>query len=390
MKKVLSLFLSLVMVFALCSVAFAAETPAVGELKFNSDGKFKIMQVNDTQDIDRMNKRTVEFLKAALEAEKPDLVVVPGDILSDAFVGATEKRVKAAIRAFASIFNDAKVPFAVTPGNHDHDLEDVVSIADMMATFREFEYCVNRTDGCDPGTYNLPIMSSDSSRMAMNIYIMDSNNKDGLANGYTGCYPNQVEWYNQKCAELKAANGGKVVPSLVFQHVPVKEIYQFLTQVSVKEANRAVFSLNDYKWYVLNNDYIIDSENAIFGEAPCSEVFDSKSGEYDAWVKNGDVVGAFFAHDHVNSFVGKTDDGIILGYNGGTGFRAYGNGDKRTVRVFEIDENDVANFKTRSVFYSDLCGEIKFFYPSDIASTAIFGDILRFFLRILWITPWTN
>ncbi|MGN0468225.1 MAG: metallophosphoesterase family protein [Acutalibacteraceae bacterium] len=387
MKKALSVLLALVMIFALCSSAFAAGTQTQNSLSFGDDGKFKIMQVNDTQDIDNMNKRTVEFLKAALAAEKPDLVVVPGDILSDMFIGANEARIKKALRAFASIFNDAKVPFAVTFGNHDHDLEDIVSIEEMMNVFKEFEYCITN-EGCDPGTYNIPIMSSDGSRMALNIYMMDSNNKDGVANGYTGCYANQVEWYNQKSAELKAANGGEVVPSLVFQHVPVKEIYQFLTQVSVKESNHAVFSLNDYKWYVLNKDYIIDEENAIFGEAPCSEVFDSTSGEYDAWVQNGDIIGAFFAHDHVNNFVGKTDDGIILGYNGGTGFRAYGSGDKRSVRIFELDENDVASYTTRPVFYRDLCSTISY-YPSDIMSTAIFGDILRFFFRIIGITSWS-
>lgn len=387
MKKVLSVLLALVMILSLCSVAFAAETTASGALKFNSDGKFKIMQVNDTQDIDKMNKRTVKFLKAALKAEQPDLVVVPGDTLSDMFIGATEKRVKDALRAFASIFNDAKVPFAVTFGNHDHDLENVVSIKDMMDVLKEFEYCVNNEGGCDPGTYNIPVMSSDESKMALNIYMMDSNNKDGVANGYTGCYPEQVQWYNEKSAELKAANGGKVVPSMVFQHVPVKEIYQFLTQVTVKEANKAVFSLNDYKWYVLNDNYILDKENAIFGEAPCSEVFDSKSGEYDAWVQNGDIIGAFFAHDHVNNFYGKTDDGIILGYNGGSGFRAYGSGDKRAVRVFEFNENDVANYTTRAVFYRDLCGTISY-YPSDIMSTAIFGDVLRFLFRLVGITSW--
>lgn len=384
MKKVLSVFLSLVMIFALCSVAFAADTNAEKALSFGSDGKFKIMQINDTQDIDRMNKNTVKFLKAALESEKPDLVVIAGDILSDMFTGANEKRVKKALRELGTILNDAKVPFAATPGNHDHDLENVVSIADMMATLREFEYCVNRTDGSDPGTFNLPVMSSDGSHMAMNVYIMDTNNKDGLANGYQGVYPNQVEWYKQKSDELKAANGGKVVPSLLFQHVPVKEIYQFLKQVKITEVNSdSVFSLNDYKWYNLNPDYII-SEDSLFGEAPCSEMADHVTGQYEAWLEKGDIIGAFFAHDHVNNFVGKTDEGIILGYNGGTGFRAYGNGDQRSVRVFEIDENNVQDYTTRSVYYKDLCGSIAF-YPSDIMTPAIFGEIFKFFLRFVGI-----
>ena len=56
MKKVFSIALSILMIFALCFVAFAAGTP--DKLSFNEDGTFKILQINDTQDIDRMNKKT--------------------------------------------------------------------------------------------------------------------------------------------------------------------------------------------------------------------------------------------------------------------------------------------------------------------------------------------
>lgn len=398
MKKFVSVLLSLVMILSLCTAAFAADEAGVTGLKFSDDGKFKIMQINDVQETDKPKSKTIEFIRAALETEKPDLVVIPGDTLSDTFAGATKARITKAIENLCSIFEEYKVPFAPTMGNHDHDLNDVMSTAEQMEVYKKFSYCVSTADAPanDPATYTVPIYASDNSKIALNVYVMDSNNKSGVVGGYEGCRPDQVEWYNQKSAQLKAANGGKVVPSMVFQHVPVSQIYELLTQVSVKEANRAVFSLNDYKWYVLNDSKIISGDDTMFGEAPCSEVFTgvdengkyiSASGQYQAWVANGDIIGAFFAHDHVNSFVGKTDDGIVLGYNGGTGFNAYGNGDKRTVRIFEFNENDVANYATRTVYYRDLCGKVSF-VPIDIASTAIFGDILRFLLRILMITPW--
>ena len=41
MKKVLSIALSILMIFALCFVAFAAGTP--DKLSFNEDGTFKIL-----------------------------------------------------------------------------------------------------------------------------------------------------------------------------------------------------------------------------------------------------------------------------------------------------------------------------------------------------------
>ena len=68
------------------------ETPAIAEtpveetlqktLSFRADGTFKIMQINDTQDVGNCNKKLIEFLNAALDLELPDLVVFNGDQLS--------------------------------------------------------------------------------------------------------------------------------------------------------------------------------------------------------------------------------------------------------------------------------------------------------------------
>ena len=400
MKKLISLLLAVLLMLGCCSIAFAEDGAAAGSkeartLKFNDNGKFKIMQINDTQDTDKMNKRTEDFIRKAVAQEKPDLVVIPGDVCNDIFIGANAKRVKQSLRNLASLLNELQVPFAYTPGNHDHDKDDMVSTLEQMQVFNEFEYNVwDETKTNDPGTYNIPIMSSDGSRMALNVYMIDSQNKSGLANGYTGPNPESVEWYKAKSDELKAANGGKVVPSLVFQHVPVSEIYQCLTKTDVKHANDAIFSLNDNNWYLVNNDYLFTDATRMkkndnyVGEAPCSEIENAAGNEYEAWLEKGDVIGAFFAHDHVNHFVMKTNEGILLGYNGGTGFAAYGRADKRSIRIYELDENDVANYTIDSVYYCDITGNHFGYYVSDFMSTAIFGDILRFLARLVFITPW--
>ena len=400
MKKLISLFLAILMIIGCCSVAFAEDAATGGKeaktLKFNDNGKFKIMQINDTQDTDKMNKRTENFIRKAVAQEKPDLVVIPGDVCNDIFIGANASRVKTSLRNLASLLNELQVPFAYTPGNHDHDKDDMVSTKEQMEVFDEFEYNIwNKEDkNVDPGTYNIPVMSSDGSKMALNVYMIDSQNKDGLANGYTGCYPETTAWYKQKSDELKAANGGEVVPSVVFQHVPVKEIYQCLEQTTVKEANNAIFSLNDYQWYKEKPEYMFTDATRMkkidnyVGEAPCSEVFDTKSGEYAAWLEKGDVIGAFFAHDHVNHFIMETDEHIIMGYNGGTGFAAYGRGAHRSIRVYEFNENDVKNYTIDSVYYDEITGDNVKIVPIDIMSTAIFGDILRFLARLVFITPW--
>ena len=65
MKKLISLFLAVLMMIGCCSIAFAEDAAATGRkgdqpVKFNENGKFKIMQINDTQDTDKLNKRTEE------------------------------------------------------------------------------------------------------------------------------------------------------------------------------------------------------------------------------------------------------------------------------------------------------------------------------------------
>lgn len=44
-------------------------------MKFNKDGKFKIMQITDIQEIYNVSNDTLKLLEAAVEKEKPDLVV---------------------------------------------------------------------------------------------------------------------------------------------------------------------------------------------------------------------------------------------------------------------------------------------------------------------------
>ena len=386
MKKAISLILALIMMLSLSTIAFAEGT-ADKTLSFGEDGKFKIMQINDTQDTHNLRARTEELIRKAIAEEKPDLVVIAGDMLSDVFLCANDKTIPQALRRLGDIFEETKTPFAVTFGNHDHDLEDKVSIKEMADVFLEYEYCVNGTDGCDPGTYNIPILSSDGSKVALNVYMMDTNNKNEEVGGYQGVYPNQVEWYKAKSDELKAANGGQVVPSLVFQHIPTKEIYQLLVEVDKTEANTAIYRGDDKKWYKLREDAIIDSGKGL-GEAPCPENLDVTTGQYEAWLEKGDVIGAFFGHDHVNSFVGKTQEGIILGYNGGTGFKTYGTGNMRSVRIYDFDESNVKDFTTYLRTYGDLNGEEDKTYITDIFSTVLLTWIMRFFYKMLFIIPW--
>lgn len=374
MKKLISILLVLSMLFAFSFAASAKKEDK--SLHFSEDGKFKIMQVNDTQDTHNIKKKTVAFMKAALESEKPDLVVIAGDMLADFYPFSTKEKLEKALYKLGKIFDDAAVPFTMTFGNHDYDYTETLPLDEMVDIFRQFEYFYY-SEGCDEGTFNLPVFSSAGKDYTLNIYMMDTHGKvDG---NYEGVYPEQVEWYKNTSDSLKKENGGKVVPSILFQHIPVKEMHQFFVE-GEKGAEDSFYNFESKKWFTLG-DNVIASETNYAGESPCSEPIGYTTGQYEAWLEKGDIIGAFFGHDHVNNFVGITEDGITLGYNGGSGFRAYGMGDKRSVRIFEFDENDVENYKTRSVLYGELTGKSFRYCISDLMVfvTAIF----RFFYKVL-------
>lgn len=370
MKKILSIALSLVMVFTFAFTGGAAEEEKV--LRFNEDGTFKILQINDTQDVgDGVDERMIEFIEAALDKEQPDLVVFVGDQLSDVYPFGTAEDMTQAIKNIIAPLEERGIPFLVTLGNHDHDHFDVLSKAEQFAVYSSFDNCYNSADGWDEFTVNAPVLSSDGTKTAMNVFMMNTHNK-AESGGYSGVVAGQNEWYKSVSAELRAANGGENVPSILFQHIPPKEIYNLFVECEWSD-DGAFFSRRDNKWYKLDES----KAEGVVGEAPCSEDFDNITGQYQSWLEEGNIMGAFFAHDHVNNFVGTTDDGIVMGYNGGTGFRAYGDGDERSMRVFEFNENDVENYTTRLITYAEVTGNEIPVVIVDLFSPALLTTLMK-------------
>ena len=368
MKKLISVLLAAVLVFSMLVPVFATDTK---ELKFNEDGTFKIMQINDTQDVGKnAKKKMLDFIGAAIDAEQPDLVVIVGDQLSEYYFIADTEDMTLAIEKLLTVIKDKNVPFLMTLGNHDYDNIEEFSVAQQRAVYSSFENCYAPDDGPDEFTYNVPVMSSDSQNIVFNIYMMDTHNK-AETGGYAGVNKEQVEWYKETSALLKAENNGEAVPSMLFQHTPPKEIYTLLVETDSSDA-QAIYSGNDKKWYRL-----IDTAEGFLGEAPCSENFDNITGQYEAWLECGDIMGAFFAHDHVNSFMGTNADGITMGYNAGTGFRSYGLGSDRSVRIFEFNEDDVENYETRLVTYADITGDDSLFVVTDKVCVLLLTPIMR-------------
>ena len=225
------LFLSVIMVLCMFVPVSAELTPAEkAQLQFNEDGSFRIMNLSDIQDGARLLSITEKFIEAAIEAEKPDLIILTGDNIAGNTL--SEEKTETAIREVMDVLDPYGIPVAIVFGNHDE--ESGVNKEEQMAIYNQYECSISYDDGdalwgC--GTYNIPVYSStDKTKVVFNCWLFDSGNRDEDG-GYDHVKKDQLDWYKAKSAELKAANGGKVVPSIAFQHIIVPESYDALKQV---------------------------------------------------------------------------------------------------------------------------------------------------------------
>ncbi len=346
------------------------------EIKFNSSGKLIIMQVSDTQDMKYVRKAMVDMLDNAYDKLKPDLVLFTGDNilgnhLLDARFGsrqiasgraATMRIMRESIHHICAPLEKRKIPFAMIYGNHD-DM-NLVSKDDQADIYRSYSMCLpmnNRNGRVDCDTYNIPVFSSDGSRLVFNLWMLDSAWYDKSEDKcYQAIKPETVEWYKKTSAQLKESNGGEPVPSLMFAHIPLPAITNLIEQCGEND----IGAVNTHKmgWCRLNPDMARGS----LREYP--SILEDDGGIFDAALECGDVKGIVSGHDHVNCFEGKYK-GIEFIQTSCASFRCYG--DKmRGVRIFEIDERDPENYMTYFFNYADLCGrgvgaKLKFFWNAD-------------------------
>lgn len=360
--------------------AFSAGAWAVNEntdLRFNEDGKFKILQFSDTQDDAVPRRATLMLMEEAIKEAKPDLIVLTGD---NTGVTATKLEAKLAIQAMLKPIVKSGIPFTFVFGNHD---AEKVNKEYQLGIYQQYSSClavdaVSELHGC--ATHNLEIKSSDDSRTAFNLWMIDSNMY--LEGSYDYVRPDQLTWYENTEAQIRQDNGGKKVPSMVFQHIPVPEIYELL-----KDAPADYIKITEtYKGTPKLLELNPEMATGLIGEWPCPPMVNG--GEFDKFVEIGDVVGIVTGHDHVNSFVG-TYQGIDFIQSPGTGFQSYGN-ELRGCRVITLNEGDAENpYDTYTKSFYDIYGGdtagqfMYFYYGSEIASflPSFVGSYLTDFVR---------
>ncbi|KMY53257.1 phosphoesterase [Bacillus sp. FJAT-27231] len=322
------------------STTVLANDHQTAKLKFNSDGKFKIVQFNDPQDDERIDRRTLQLMEKVLDAEKPDFVVINGDMLASG--PDTPLEVKQAINNLAQPMEQRKIHWAVTFGNHDEDStpKNGLDEAAMLKIYMSYPHNMNEPSEkglTGTGNSHLLINNSKGTTPAFNLWLLDSGRyaPDEIAGQNFEGYPDwdwlrfdQVNWYYETSKKLEKRFNRKV-PSLMFMHIPLWE-HRYMWFASKEEMSEAKHAL------AVKKHSITGERNEDECPGPIN------SGMFSAILHRGDVKGVFCGHDHINTYAGNYY-GVMLGYGGNCGFGAYGlSGAERNrlrgARVFTLDE----------------------------------------------------
>lgn len=236
------------------------------------------------------------------------------------------------------IFNNAKVPFVVTMGNHDAEHMAKDSIYDLLQKSPYYVGTKGPGDVMGCGNCVIPIFDSMTKKKVESVlYCIDSNDyqPDKLYGVYDWIHFDQIAWYRKQSAHFASCNNGRPLPLLAFFHIPLLEY----------------------------NELIGDGKT--FGNDREGGVASSKvnSGIFASFLDRKDVMGVFAGHDHDNDYVG-INKRILLGYGRVTGADAYGEL-IRGARIIELYEGEF-KFDT---WIATLSGrEAIYYYPSGLNS----------------------
>ncbi len=326
-------------------------------LKFSKDGKFRILHLTDIHQVmtemdddedksipEAKDIETQNVIETLIEKTKPDLVVFGGDNISGYWQEFTYDLVQQTIRKITKPIRDRKIPLCVVFGNHD--AEEGFHLEFQMMMYHEYADCrssFNDDDVYGCGNCCVTIKSSKSDNDAFALWLIDSNDYQKKANGdigYDCVHDDQIDWYEKRAAELKEENNGKSLPAILFQHICVQQM------------------LDDFKEVTADDDYTFERDGRYYKmghqilegrirETPCPPCTDyDHRRQFESWKKTGDIIAAFFGHDHVNDFHINID-GIDLYQTLGAGYCTYGK--ERGGRLIVLDENDPKNIQTQSI-----------------------------------------
>jgi len=305
------------------------------DFRFGTDGTFTFFHLTDLhRKRPEMTAREKALFARACEKYKPALVIMTGDNVNLRCRGLFES----VASPLADLFVRAKLPFAVTFGNHDTEAVGTgwYTAAEQWRFYAQAGkgLFVDRHDPSVPGGGVQAIDVLDANgKPRFRLAVIDSGDY-GPAECDSVRSPS-VAWARET---LKAG-----LPTLFFQHIVVPEMREPFGRGLFRTAKEDEKGVKTPYWdapYVANERRTVgeikEGMSSVSLEHGRDAIYLSEGDSiYDVWRKSPNFKGAYFGHDHVNSVDGTTTDGVRLGFSKTPSESAYNDG-RLALRVIRL------------------------------------------------------
>ena len=294
--------------------------------EFGPDGAFTFFHITDVHEEDNPSTRPYEMLRAAIARRKPSLVIGTGDFTSWHNQKADFERY---MKRLLDVLRQTRTPLCVTFGNHDseHYGPEFWTRQEQYDLYRAWmgealfvDHDVPALSGVGSGV--VQIRRPGGTASAFNLFVMDSGAYSHVDPetgeklevpwgwGYDGCRADQIAWYERVSGD---------VPCLWFQHIIVPDANDTGLFVEAAEGESAVeMPVRGRKKRVKPVPGVVGEIKEATCPPPWEPYRDARhtfEGRtlYDSWRRTGNLRGAYFGHDQINSFDGTDRNGIRLG-----------------------------------------------------------------------------
>lgn len=346
------------------------ENVSEGVWNIYSDRGLKVMQLTDTHFGGgwmslRKDSMALNAVAAMITAEKPDFVIVTGDVAYPVPFQAGTFNNKSGARLFAELMESLGVYWTVSYGNHDTEAYSYYGRDDITDMYEQYPHCLMRkgpenVDGYGNQVFNIV---NSNGVITRSLFTVDSHSYvDGDYFGimwkYDNIHENQIEWYRETIEANKKHNQMKNIESSDSQfsqknptvHNPKSSVFLHVPLTEYKDA------WNEY----VENDYT-DTENVKYNYGAAGEsgqvvypgIYEDEFFETMQELKSTDSV--FCGHDHLNNFSLKYK-GIDLVYSLSVDYLAYSGisklGSQRGCTVITIGTDGEIEYSAEN-YYQD-------------------------------------
>lgn len=299
-----------------------------GNWTFTTDRELKILHLTDIHIgggwlSKEEDAKAINAVASMVTAEKPDLVIVTGDISFPVpLIAGTLNNLNSA-RIFAELMETLGVPWIPTFGNHDTEAYSYYSrekVSDFYAN-SGFKHCLFTEDSDNIDGYGNSHINVKNSEgvVTHTLFAIDSHSYiDGDYFGifwkYDKVHDNQVEWYKNTVKEINESNktllgdNFKPVTTLTFMHIPPREFKSGVNEY-IDNGKKDTKNVK----YLYGN--IGEKNNNVY-----SSIYDDEL--FEAIAENGGESGIFCGHDHLNN-ASLEYNGVRLTYGLSIDYLAY-------------------------------------------------------------------